>query len=67
MKDLVVKIKDSEYNFVVNLLSKFDFIEIEASNTLTEEQKLIVDKRYDELKTGKVKGVGWDAIEKILS
>ena len=67
MKDLVVKVKDNEYNFVVNLLNKFDFVEIEPIDTLTEEQKLIVDKRYDELKTGKVKGVGWETIEKILS
>ena len=67
MKDLVLKVKDNEYNFVVNLLNKFDFIEIENIDPLTEEQKLIIDKRYEELKSGKVKGVGWDTINKILS
>ncbi len=44
MKDLIVKVRDNEFSFVVNLLNKFDFVEIEAFDALTEEQKLIVDK-----------------------
>lgn len=66
MKDLIVKVRDNEFSFVVNLLNKFDFVEIEAFDALTEEQKLIVDKRYEELKTGKIKGVEWSTIEKML-
>ncbi len=66
MKILIVKVRDTEFNFVVNLLNKFDFVEIEAFDALIEEQKLIIDKRYEELKTGEVKGVEWSTIEKML-
>lgn len=66
MKDILIKVKDSEYDFFLNLLSRFDFVELDKKDFFSDEQKEILDKRYEELKSGKVKGVEWETVEELL-
>ena len=68
MIDLHLKVKDDEYDFVVNLLQKFDFVDVESELNidLTEEQKIELDRRYNEIISGTAKLMSFEEFEKIL-
>jgi len=68
MIDLHLKIDENNYDFFIELIKKFDFVEIEQDNDtyLTKKQKEVIEKRKNELLNGEVKGIEWSEIEKIL-
>lgn len=66
MKDILLKVQDNEYDFMINLLNKFNFVEDNNSDYFTAEQKQLIEERYDELNSGKVNGVEWKTVEKLL-
>ncbi len=66
MKTITVNIADTEYQFVIDLLKKFDFFQIveeESEIELSNEEKQMLDKRLQELKTEKVQAVDWETVK----
>jgi hypothetical protein len=67
MKTLTLNIEDSKYGFILNLLKKFDFVQIVTKgNELTNEQKQIAENRLDELISGKTGTIEWEQIKDML-
>jgi len=67
MKTITLNIDDSKYSFVIDLLKKFDFIKIvEEKDVLTDSQKRILDKRLNDITTGKVDTVDWEDVKDFL-
>jgi len=67
MKTLTLNIEDSKYGFILNLLKKFDFVQIVTKgNELTNEQKQIAENRLDELISGKTGAIEWEQIKEML-
>ena len=56
MAELYIKVKDTKLSFLLNLLKKFDFVEVDQRSTeiyLTDEQQKELNKRYEEVINGK--------------
>jgi len=56
MAELHLKVKDTELSFLLNLLKRFDFVEVvqNPSNVnLTNEQQTELNKRYEKTINGK--------------
>ncbi len=66
MKDLHIKVKDSEYDFLIKLLSSFDFVELDNQVFLSKEQKGELERRYQEIKSGTAQLIDYDEFIKIL-
>ena len=55
MAELYIKVKDTKLSFLLNLLKKFDFVEVDQRSTeiyLTDEQQKELNKRYEEVING---------------
>ncbi len=69
MKTITIHIEDSKYSFLINLLKRFSFVQIEQeedTEVFTEKQKRILDQRLDELLKGKTETVDWESLQDIL-
>jgi len=67
MKTLTLNIEDSKYGFILNLLKKYDFVQIVTKgNELTNKQKQIAGDRLDELISGKTGTIDWEQIKEML-
>jgi hypothetical protein len=67
MKTLTLNIEDSKYGFILNLLKKYDFVQIVTKgNELTNKQKQIAGNRLDELISGKTGTIDWEQIKEML-
>ncbi len=67
MKDLHIKVKESEYEFLVKLLSSFDFVQLDEKIEFSQSQKQELLKRYQDIKSGKVELITYDEFINILS
>ncbi len=69
MKTITIHIEDSKYSFLINLLKRFSFVQIEQeedTEVFTGKQKRILDQRLDELLKGKTETVDWESLQDIL-
>ncbi len=69
MKTITIHIEDSKYSFLINLLKRFSFVQIEQeedTEVFTEKQKRILNQRLDELLKGKTETVDWESLQDIL-
>ncbi len=69
MKTITLNISDTEYQFVIDLLKKFDFVQVveeESEIELTREEKEMLDKRLQELKTGTAQAIDWKTVKEML-
>jgi len=68
MIDLHLKIQEKNFEFFMQLVNNFDFVEVKNNfdSNLTKEQKIELDKRYNEMKKGTSKTVNWDVVKKML-
>ncbi len=69
MKTITIHIEDSKYSFLINLLKRFSFVQIDQEDdaeVFTEKQKRILNQRLDELLEGKTESVDWESLQDIL-
>jgi hypothetical protein len=67
MKTITVNVEDSKYDFILNLLKKFDFIKIvNKENVFTEAEKQILNKRFEEISNEKIAPVDWEKVKNML-
>ena len=68
MIDVHLKIEKESYDFFLQLVNKFNFVRIESdtvNDNLNIQQKDELDKRYNELETGKVTPISYSEFEKL--
>ena len=65
MAQLIIKVKDNQIGFLVELLQKFDFVEIENlyDIELSNEQKTILEERLIKYNEDPDSSVDWDDIK----
>ena len=64
MKQLILKIPEKKYQFIIELLKSFDYIKIETDEFLIpEEHKNIVRKRSEASKTDPSRLLDWEKIK----
>ncbi len=66
MKDLHIKVKESEYEFLLKLLSSFDFVELDEKVFLDKNQENELKRRYREIKSKSAGFVDYDEFIKLL-
>ena len=69
MKTITIHIEDSKYSFLINLLKRFSFVQIdqeEDAEVFTEKQKRILDQRLEDILKGKAETVDWESLQDIL-
>ena len=51
MKQLVVNVKDDKYQFILELMQNFDFVQVEEQSESSKEETLAsLDQSFNELK-----------------
>ncbi len=71
MKYTINILKESKVDFIMELLSSFDFIQIEEQpkddneegNLLSDEEKSILDERWAKYEKEGVKGITWEKLK----
>jgi uncharacterized protein YpuA (DUF1002 family) len=65
MAQLVIKVEDNHIGFLVELLQKFDFVEIENlyDVELSDEQKSILEERLIKYKEDPDASVDWNDVK----
>jgi uncharacterized protein YpuA (DUF1002 family) len=65
MAQLVIKVEDNHIGFLVELLQKFDFVEIENlyDIELSDEQKSILEERLIKYKEDPDASVDWNDVK----
>ena len=65
MAQLIIKVKDNQIGFLVELLQKFDFVEIENlyDIELSNEQKTILEERLIKYNEDPDSSVDWDDVK----
>ena len=69
MKTITIHIEDSKYSFLINLLKRFSFVQIdqeEDAEVFTEKQKRVLDQRLEDILKGKAETVDWELLQDIL-
>ena len=67
MKQISINIPDNQFDFMMELLKKFDFVKInpsvqEHAFKLTQEQKILVESERIKVKTDTEYLMDWDAV-----
>lgn len=64
MKQLTLKIPETKYQFIMELLKSFDYIKIETEEfSIPEEHKNIVRKRIEASKTDPSRLLDWEKVK----
>jgi len=66
MIDLHLRVEDTQYPFFIELIEKFNFVELNETKQLSENQIKILEKRKHELLSGEVKGMDYSEIERMF-
>ena len=66
MKQIVLKIPDNKYSFVIELLKSFDYLKIEEEYSIPETHKDIVRERSTASKKDPDRLQDWDDAKKLL-
>jgi hypothetical protein len=64
MKQLTLRIPETKYQFIMELLSSFDYLKIESEEfSIPEEHKNIVRKRIEASKTDPSRLLDWEKVK----
>jgi hypothetical protein len=63
---ILIQVEDSEADFILELLSKLDFVKIEIFDELSEEETLFIETRLQHHLDNQDGAVGWDGLKKSL-
>jgi hypothetical protein len=64
MKQLTLKIPETKYQFIMELLTSFDYIKIETEEfSIPEDHKNIVRKRIEASKTDPSRLLDWEKVK----
>ena len=64
MKQLTLKIPETKYQFIMELLTSFDYLKIETEEfSIPEEHKNIVRKRIEASKTDPSRLLDWEKVK----
>lgn len=66
MIDLHLKIQDEKYDFFIQLVNNFDFVEVDNAFELSDEQKAELDRRYNAIEKGEEETVSYDEFKKLF-
>ena len=64
---ILIDVEETQIDFMLDLLSKFDFVTFETNeDVLAEEEKTFIDNRLAHHLANKDKGVLWEDLKKQL-
>ena len=69
MAELYIKVEDTKLSFLLNLLKKFDFVEVDQKSTeiyLTDKQQKELNRRYEEVINGSAHLISKEKFENLL-
>jgi putative addiction module component (TIGR02574 family) len=66
MIDLHIKIQDEQYDFFMQVVNNFDFVEVDNAFELSEEKKAELDRRYNAIEKGEEETVSYDEFKKLF-
>ena len=63
---ILIEVEDNEVDFMLELLSKFDFVKIEIHEELTADETLFIETRLQHHLDNQDDAVSWDSLKKSL-
>jgi hypothetical protein len=63
---ILIEVKDNEVDFMLELLSKFDFVKVEIHDELSEEEILFIETRLQHHLDNQDGAVSWADLKKSL-
>jgi hypothetical protein len=63
---ILIEVEDNEVDFMLKLLSKFDFAKVEIYDELTEEETIFIKARLQHHLDNQDGAVSWDSLKKSL-
>ena len=63
---ILIEVEDNEVDFMLELLSKFDFVKVEIHDDLSEEEMLFIETRLQHHLENQDGAVSWDSLKKSL-
>jgi hypothetical protein len=63
---ILIEVEDNEVDFMLELLSKFDFVKVEIQDELSEEDMLFIETRLQHHLDNQDCAVSWDSLKKSL-